>query len=142
FGSFRREVVVGFFELRVGVGRLAAVRILDYRRLLLVLLQIFELALLGGRAACGLDIVCQCIHIGAAIGEDVLHRQDFRAQSAELIGDFLRACGRLLIGALVILFQLLVIAITLDIFFRLRRGGTSRLQKRGVAILPFALVSL
>src|SRR4029077_3953548 len=118
---------------------LAAVGVFDRGYVLFVLVKIFLFALLGGVAGFRLDVVGGGVDVGATVGENVLHRQDFGADIAQLLIDFLDARRGALTGLVEGQFDGLIFGSSLDIFLRgagLRARG---FQERRVAIFPFLL---
>src|SRR5216684_144040 len=73
-GALVLQLVVGLFELREIVFLLAAVGVFDGGDFLLVLIEISLFALLGGVAGFRLDVIGGGVDVGAAVGENVLHR--------------------------------------------------------------------
>src|SRR4029077_530424 len=126
-------VFLGFFEVGEIVLLLAAVGVFDGGDFLFVLVEIALFALLRGAAGFVLDVVGGGVDVGAAVGENVLHREDFAAEVAQLFIDFLDArCGALA-GLFKRQFDRLIFGGGLDVFLRgagLRARG---LEERRVA---------
>ncbi len=141
-GALILKIVVGLFQLCEVVFLLAAVGILDGGLFCLVFVEILLDALLRRVAGAGFDLVSERVHISAAIGENVLHRENLGAEVANLFLQFLRVRGGLLAGRIYRLFQFLVVGTALH--FVLRGGGlrAGSLQESGIALFPLVLVSL
>src|SRR4029077_18695306 len=133
------QVIIGFFELREVVGLLAAVGELDAGDFLLVVVQFLLFARFRRLAGLGLDAVGQRVDVGAAIGENVLHGQNFGAQFMQLFVDFLDARGGALAGALVGLLEGLVIGSALHFLLGIAGLRARILQEGGIAGLPLVL---
>src|SRR5215472_14898857 len=100
------EFVVGVFQFReILEGALLAVGHFDAAGFGFVFVEVLLLAFLGRGAAGCFDVVGGGVHIGAAISENVLHRQDVCAQAAKLFVDFLDARGSGLACGFVVLLQ-------------------------------------
>src|SRR3984893_9566281 len=128
------QLVVGFFELREIVFLFAAVGVFDGGDFLFVLVEIFLFALLGGAAGFCLDVVGRGVDVGAPVGENALHGENFGADIAQLFVDLLDARSGALAGLVEGRFYGLVFGSGFDIFLRsagLRAGG---FQEGGVAI--------
>jgi len=138
-GTLGLEVIIGAFKLRKGISLFAAVRIFDGSDFLFVLIEIFLFALLGGAAGFRLDVVGGGVDVGAAIGENALHREDFGADIAQLLIDFLDARRGALAGLVEGQFDILIFGGSLDIFLRGIGLRARSFQERGVAIFPFLL---
>src|SRR5437773_12502654 len=108
---------------------------------LLVLLEVPSLALLCGRTCFRLDVIRRGADVGPPIGENILHRQNLRAEVAQLFVDLLDARSGALAGAFVILFEFLIVSAALDFFLRVAGLRTGGLQESGVAVFPFMLES-
>ena len=110
-------ILEGFF-LAVGHFRRGA--------FLLVLLEIPSLALFCGRTGFRFDVIRRSADVGAPVGENILHRQNLRAEIAQPFVDLLNAGSGVLAGSVVILFEFLVVRAGLDFFLRvagLRAGA-------------------
>src|SRR5690242_6214873 len=95
---------------------LAAVGKFDGGDFLFVRVEILLLALLRGRTCRGLDVVGRGVDVSAAIGKNVLYRQDLGAQVAQLFVDLFPAGSRALVGLFEGLFQRLIFCIAFDVF--------------------------
>src|SRR6266404_289008 len=138
-GALVLQLVVGFFELREIVFLFTAVGIFDRGDFLFVLVEIFLFALLGGAASFRLDVVSGSVDVGTAIGKNVLHREDFGADIAQLLIDFPDSRGGALIGLLVGQLDRLIFGGRLNIFLRSAGLRTRSLEKRRIASFPFLL---
>ncbi len=74
--------------------------------------------LFRGVAGFRLDVVGGGVDVGAAVGEDVLHREDFAAEVAQLFIDFLDARRGALVGLFKRQFDGLIFGRGLDVFLR------------------------
>ncbi len=78
FGSLIFERVVSFFQFMEVELLLVAVGKFDGRLLFLVFVDVLLLALFGGRAGFGFKLISERVDVCAAVGEDILDRQNLR----------------------------------------------------------------
>ena len=136
------QVVIGFFELSEVIGLLAAIGIFDAGDFLLVVVEVLLFAGFRGLASLGLDAIGHGVDVGAAIGEYVLHGQDFGAQLVQLFVDFLDTRRGLLAGAFIGFLERLVVRAGLHFLLRIAGLRAGILEEGGVTALPLVLKSL
>ena len=124
------EVVVGLFQFVEALeGLFLAVGHFDGAGFLFIFVEVPLLALFGGGTGLGLDVVGGSVDVSAAVGEDILHGEDFGAQVVQLFVDLLDAGRGILAGGFVILLELLVVGAALDFLLGLARLGSRVLQE-------------
>src|SRR5260370_5984532 len=121
------DLVVFFFELRESVFLFAAVGIFDGGLLILILINFFSLAGLGGIAGAGFVFVGKRVHVGAAVGEYALNGEQAGTGIVEFSARLIGLRFRILISFVVRLLESDVVPILLNIFLR-----SFRLRSRSI----------